>query len=479
MQETPDVTTPRSLAGFPAFEPMKLAAWVVEQAFPGEDVPHLVYIKDSFWEFYKGYWVRRSDGVMKSRLYQELEDAQAWVVTSKGHTLKRVQPSRHLIEDVLEALRSLPTVKRDFESIPVWLDGFDWNPEECVGFKDVVVRLHTDGSVETRPRTAAWFDVSVVPVDYQLTATCPLWERCIEQWSLGSTEWKTLLQRWMGYCIMNHRKYAKWLLMYEKSRAGKGTIARTIEHLVGAEGFQGAGVEDFTGVFALMGLETAKVLSLTEVHDTEKKVYERLGAILKRILGGDPHRIHIKYREPLNNVLIQAAPMMQANEMPKIPDRSGSISSKLLLLPFGWSTRDPGNQEDPYLKDKLAAELPGIALWALKGASDLMRTNGEFPVVADAAEAQEEFQIQNAPMDSFLEEFFVKNPEGFVSTGLLWDAWERWRLKHRKPAIYYQNTIRQAVKENTSWPLRFARPGGKARGLKGISVRVHDGTQDD
>ena len=70
-----------------------------------------------------------------------------------------------------------------------------------------------------------------------------LWLRCLDQWGCGSPEWATLLQRWMGYCLMNHRRYAKWLLMYGKARAGKGTIVAIVQKLVGNECFKSCGIE--------------------------------------------------------------------------------------------------------------------------------------------------------------------------------------------------------------------------------------------
>lgn len=65
------------------------------------------------------------------------------------------------------------------------------------------------------------------------------------------------------------------------------------------------------------------------------------------------------------NCIIPAAPIIQANDIPKLPDKAGSISSKMLVLPFNWSALDAGNKPDPGLLDKLMAELPQIAAWAL------------------------------------------------------------------------------------------------------------------
>lgn len=471
MQES--LTGPASKATWPSPEPMKVAAFIVADHW---GTNNLLYSRESFYEYYGNRWQRRSDSWMEANLYQLTEDLKVAIPkkTKEGTSYlatERFAPTVAKIRDLMAAVKSLPGVRRDFASLPVWLQKADSlpAPETCVGFDDRVIDLASQRAIN---RTANWFDLAAVPVRYDHEAACPLWEASIHQWSQGSSEWKTVLQRWMGYCLMNHRRYAKWLLMYGKSRAGKGTIVRIIQELVGHEAFRSVGVDSFSRTFALQGLENTKVLSFTEAYGTRPETYEKMTSLLKQVVGADPMEIDIRYKESLHNVVLPAAPMVQANEMPKLPDRSGSVSSKMVVLPFAWSARDPGQKENPNLSQQLLAELPGIAAWALQGARELTAANGAFPVLMEAEETIEVFQSQNAPMDPFLERYFVKNPNGFVAIDLLWDEWLKYCKWAVMPNRYTRNSIRAAIKENTSWPLKFHRPPENgSRGLKGLSLR--------
>lgn len=470
MPESPENTSVVT-GGLPEAEPMKVAAYIRNQEWPDG---RLIHFRGSFYEYYGDQWQRRSDDWMVDRLWRAAENVMVVQEDSRGREYaERYGPTNLKIQNLFAALRALPGVRRDVGHIPMWLAPGDSlpAPEMSIGFQDAVVTLEPLGVV---PRNQNWFDLAVVPANYDPEATCPLWEACLEQWSMGSEEWVTLLQRWFGYSLMNHRRYAKWLLMYGKTRAGKGVIARVLAALVGSECFQSAGVEDFEGGFVLEGFENTKVLSLTEAFGTERKTAERLNALIKRVVGGDPQRLHRKYKAALENVVIPAAPMMQANEIPSLPDRSGSVSSKMLLLPFHWSTRDPGSKEDSGLSEKLLKELPGIAMWALRGAVDLHSSGGLFPVLAEAEETRDAFSSTNSPMDAFLEKHFVKNGEGFVATDLIWERWLDWVKYNRQLNPYTRQGIRSAVKENTSWPLHFKRLTNGPRGLRGLSLRVQE-----
>ncbi len=56
--------------------------------------------------------------------------------------------------------------------------------------------------------------------------------------------------------------------------------------------------------------------------------------------------------------------MIVSNELPKLGDASGALSSRMLLLPLATSFY---GREDRGLTAKLLKELPSILLWAIAG----------------------------------------------------------------------------------------------------------------
>lgn len=456
-------------------EPMKIARRVLQDSFSVGGFQHLLFFRGHFWEYYGERWEKRDRRWMRHRLFQELEDAVVMKTVRTEEGTKQVgvrfAPDTKKVDNVLDALESLPEICRDYKTIPAWLKGHSSkpDPESLIGFADVLVPVGPEPRV-TLPRDPTWFDPCVVPVSYDPAAQCPVWRRCLGQWGRGSELWETLLRRWFGYCLMNHRRYSKWLLMKGKPRAGKGTIAKVLERLIGPAGFNSARGEQLKGDFNLMGFESSRVLSITEMDCEDKRIVTNMSALIKILVGGDPQNIPVKFQPPLMNVIIPAAPMVQANRVPRLPDIGGGVSTKMLILPFHWSALDPGQKLDHRLDQKLLEELPGIAAWAVCGARELEAGLG-FPVLEEAEEDLEEYRLENSPMDVFLDECFVRDPNGFVSTSLLESTWEQWRVRKKIATIIPKTRIRNEVMEKSSWSLSPYRIRNGPRGIVGLSPK--------
>jgi len=450
-------------------EPMKVAQWLLDTRFTADaSVPALVYFNGEWWEWFKDRWHVRDQEWLQDQVYPALEDATYLRETQHGTVRKRLSPTPELVRGVLQALRS--KARRDYRETPVWLRGHREKPSPAdqVAFDNSLYDLKTGKQMV---RDATWFDHQVLPVELDPNAKCPLWLKCLEQWSCGDEDWKTLLQRWFGYCLMNHRNYDKWLLMYGKSRAGKGVIARMLKRLLGETVMVSRSLEDLNGEFGLQGLQRARVLNLTELNELDAKSAGRVASIIKRVVGRDPQRINIKHGKALENVIINAAIMVQTNEIPKLPDVRGGVSNKMLVLPFNWSALDAGNKPDPDLDNKLAEELQGVAMWALEGAKALVRGEG-WPTVASAEAAMEVYESENNIFDSFLNDRCVRSEEGFVATALLWEEWRDWCRKHQVETRVDRIRLRSRLIDGSTWGLRATvRNNGRTKGLVGLSLK--------
>ena len=150
--------------------------------------------------------------------------------------------------------------------------------------------------------------------------------------------------------------------MYGKIRGGKGTITTVMRKLIGRAAFMSSSLEDLANEFGMDGLECSKVLAINEVNEMDSKGGERVCRVLKNIVGQDPMTINAKHQRQQRNVVINAAPMVQSNEIPVLPNKGRGLSGKMLVLPFDVSFE---GREDLALEDKLEEELQGIAMWAV------------------------------------------------------------------------------------------------------------------
>lgn len=452
-------------------EPVKVARVALRKQFTTEEgVRGLWRWRNDWWVLEDSVWRVVDEERVRDLMWLFLEDSVWQRATQNGVVLERVRPDKPKVDGVVRALEAL--VRIDAESVPLWLDRRpgDFPAGETVAFMDRLVNVKT---LETVERTPRWFDTAILPVAWEPDAQCPRWLQAVKEWGEGDPMWAELLARWMGYCLMGSRKYARWMLMYGKIRGGKGTISSVLRKLVGRDAFMGASLEDLAGGFGMDGLERTKVLSINEVSELEGKNGEKVCRVVKNIVGRDPMTVDAKYMRQQRNVVVNAAVMMQSNEIPVLPNKGRGLSGKMLVLPFEVSFE---GREDLDLEGDLERELPGIAAWAIRGAYRLENSGAaeRWPVPKASDRAVKMYHLQNNPFDAFLEARFVKRPGGFVSNVLLRAQWDAWVKANRIRMHVSMNLLPMKVVQGSSWDVRQTRLSeaqGHERGVEGLGLR--------
>jgi phage/plasmid-associated DNA primase len=280
----------------------------------------------------------------------------------------------------------------------------------------------------------------------------------------------------MGYSMMSHRRYAKWMLFHGKIRAGKGTIGTVMRWLVGGTGFVGKSLDEIAGSFGLDGLEFARVLCISEVSELDSREGEVAVRVLKNVLGRDPISINAKYKRQMRNIVVNAAPWMQANEIPQLPNKGRGLSGKMLVLPFERSFE---GKEQHNLMDVLKGELAGIAVWALHGAIRLEAADDreKFTPTESGKQVVRDYHLTNNPFDYFLEARFVKNRDGAVANEIVRREWKDWCRTNNVKLHVADNQLVSKLATESSWDLAKIRKGAEgSRVLSGLSLKKD---QDD
>ena len=447
-------------------EPMKVADSLLRGVFRTPSGKQGLWaFRGDFYQWYGDCWERREHEWVEDLCWKELEDAHYQDMGADGlPRIRRLAPNKQKIDNIIRGLAA--RVRIPHSNIPLWLKDPSKDAGSVIAFQDLLVDAKTG---EITERTEDWFDPVVLPINYNPGAECPRWMQCLKEWGNDDPEWSMLLMRWMGYCLMNHRRHARWLLMYGKVRSGKGTIGKVLQTLLGRDAFMNSSLDDLSNDFGLDGLEHSRVLCISEVSELDGREGEKATRVLKNIIGQDPVTVNVKYKRQMRNMIINAAPIVQANEIPTLPNKGRGLSSKMLVLPFDVSFE---GKEDPYLIDKLLSELEGIAAWATQGAIDLEAEDDRFPLPSRAGDAVQMYHLQNNPFDYFLEERFIRRETGFVATDLLWLQWKDWLKTNSIRNLHVaRNQLSIKIETQSSWVLRRHRPHGGKRGLKGLSLR--------
>jgi putative DNA primase/helicase len=120
--------------------------------------------------------------------------------------------------------------------------------------------------------------------------------------------------------------------------------------------------------------------------------------------------------------MIRARFTISVNELPRLPDASAALRSRLLLIPFNVSFE---GKEDVDLLDRLRDEIPAITNWALEGLQQL-RLHGRLIQPKSGTEILDDFVRYSSPVQAFLDDCCIICPNGELPAQELQAAWKIW-----------------------------------------------------
>ncbi len=446
-------------------EPVKVARQYLKERFPAE-TQTIWTIGNKTWVWYGDKWTCWDHATLTADLLVWLEDAKIELANGER---KRFVVYPKKVDDIQLCLAAITRLDRG--NPPLWMGGGPgWDPRWCVAFEDVVVHVKEDGTVETAERTPNWVDNVVLPCTWEKareTAT-PTWDRCMDQWSAGDANWKLRAMRWVGYCMVGYREYAKWLHPFGKSRSGKTTYTEVIHWLVGTNASIERTMKTLARKYGTHGIHEARTLVVSEVTQLERGDGEILEGILKQILGRNEVEAEQKYRDAVYQKS-NAAPMLVGNEMVLLPDSNKGLTSKMLMLPFAGSYL---GREDWELADKLREELPGIAYKAVQALGELrVAPHAEkWPVPAKEAALVARLRSKTHIGHAFLEGRFLQSGKSFVPFRTLWAEWGRYQNELGERLPMTRRHLFDWIEDASGWDVFRGEHGGN-RGFWGMGFR--------
>lgn len=245
--------------------------------------------------------------------------------------------------------------------------------------------LHLDAHPpELRAFSPHYFSLHQCPVPFDAAALCP---RFLGELVLSSMspEDAGLLQLMGGLYLTGRNNWQKMLILSGTGGAGKGTIARIVQGLVGMENVKQLRTRLLDERFELDNLDQASLLVGSDVDGDFLSC--RGAKVIKALTGGDPLTMETKggrKRDILgeHNVLITCNDRLRV----RLDGDESAWKRRLLLIEFH---RSAGRQIDDFDRILMEEEGSGILNWFLIGALRLRRlseSGRRFPLT----EAQED-----------------------------------------------------------------------------------------
>lgn len=274
------------------------------------------------------------------------------------------------------------------------------------------VDLRTGAARPSRPED---YCTKLAPVDFDPAAQAPTWldtvaKICGEHGKPGQPI-VGFLARWFGYCATGSTREQCFVIHHGGGSNGKSTILETMAKCLGDYAGAAApgllvvkkhGSDHPTGLADLRGLRS--VVS----HETDETAV-LADALIKQLTGGDRIRARFMARD-----FFEFAPthklQLVTNFRPQIRATDHGTWRRVILVPymvrFGSAeqvqTGEAAHVKDMTLADKLAAELPGILAWVVRGAVEWHQSGLRPPDAVRAA--SDEYRSESDRVAKFIAE---------------------------------------------------------------------------
>lgn len=347
---------------------------------------------------------------LRKLLYDTLGPAS--YVGAKGDLL-RWKPDAQKLNKVIDALGSEVLLSNRLQP-PVWTDG---RTDHVIACQNGLLRI---ADRELLPHDHRYFNTLALPFAHQRRARTPeRWLKFLAEVFPGDTQSQEMLQEWFGYVLSGRTDLQKLLMMIGPTRSGKGTIDKILAALVGRNNHVGLSAADLQGGFGMQVLLDKTVASFSDERMSVRA--KQFVSTLLRITGEDPITVHIKFQPDWSGQLGTRL-MLMSNELPPLPDSSGAIVGRVILLHMKESFL---GREDTALVKKLEEELPGILNWSLDGL-DRLTKRGHFLQPDSGSKLLGLLRQTASPIMQFAEEKCSLDPKAVVPKQLLYEMWRYW-----------------------------------------------------
>ncbi len=394
-----------------------LANAVLANSFNGGK--HLLRCADgSYWAFNERLWQSTSDAALGKLLMTEAAKSQP----SCANMQQLVSNAKKTLDYMLGGDEDLM--------------GFNADPLPVVNCANGEVWLDKGGKPELRPHDPASRLTSCLPVAFDPSATCPIFDETLLEIFDKASDPPGMARHcteFFGYGIQPRRDIPTFWLLIGHGANGKSKLLQTLQRLVGPASVMNAPIAKFQSdrfnIAALQG----KLLFIDDDMGADTHLDDGL---LKAISEAKEMSARHAYGERHFKFRCLALPVMAGNHYPTTSDNSHGLRRRAMVIPFDRQF-GPGEADKELFPKIWQSELPGVLNRALEGLARL-RQRGDFMPPADCIRAAQEFMTHANPLLAFVEDGTVADPNGHALLRDFREAMTEWATGQgmKKPVPY-------------------------------------------
>lgn len=411
-------------------------------------------------------WVRDDTGEVMRRAKDTVRAIYTEITSIDGKA-ERTELGEHAIHSESSArLHAMVLLAESEKGVATTADKLDLNPW-LLNVENGTLDLKTG---VLRPHDRADLITKLAPVAYDPTATCPRFERFLEEVQ-PDPERRAYLKRLAGYTATGVIREHVLPINYGAGRNGKGVFTNILLHVLGdyaitvpTELLMAKQHDDHpTGRADLHGCRLA-VAAETEQNRALAT------SLVKQLTGGDAiaaRRMHKDFFRftPTHKLVLST------NHRPVVKETKDAIWDRVHLVP--WEVRFAPEKQDLALGEKLQSEAPGILRWIVEGCLEWQRLGLAAPPAVVAATAQ--YRTDMDTLGDFVAESCVMESAGRVSRPTLRKAYETWADEIGLRYKLDPKAFADALRERGCVELSSMREAGRpkpVRGWQGIRLQT-------
>lgn len=279
------------------------------------------------------------------------------------------------------------------------------------------------------------FNTKLAPVDFDPDATCPAFDKFLDELMLGRQGLVAFLRRYFGYCLTADVSEQVLVVLHGGGSNGKSTLLDILRAVFGDYGMQAstdllmapsAGVERHsTELTDLFGMRLC-----VAIENEEGRQFAE--ARVKQLTGGDRVRAR-RMREDHWEFPPTWKLALATNHKPSIRGTDDAIWRRIRLVPFDVRAVDPTEEtpqppftiaRDAGLLDRLRQEKAGILAWLVRGCLEWQRNGLGTPEEVRAATRG--YRDSEDVLHAFLEERCIVGKQYSVAASAVFDEYQSW-----------------------------------------------------
>ena len=403
--------------------PYTTAKQFLEARFSTEDGYKLVHYASDFHTHKGTHYNPIEEATIRSELYKHLENCKKQ--DRKGN-LTPFNATQANVTNIMDSVKALTHLEQAPDTKPpVWLASFAPNKppaEKLVSMQNGLFHLGEDILL---PHSLGFYNQHSLPFNYDPQATCPQWDKFLDDIWPNDPESKALLMEYIGYILSNDTKQQKFLSVIGPRRSGKGTINKILVALLGQNNVVSPQLEELCDTFALQSWLGKPLAAFTDARLTGKNAAGVVSQLL-RIVGSDTITVNRKNKEAWSGYLPTRI-IMYSNEALQLSENSNALTGRMLVLQMSNSFY---GKEDVRLDEKLTTELAGIFNYAMRANKERLARAGEKFIQPESGRATLEMAAElGNPISSFVDEALVLDLDAKADKDDVFTVYKRWAHK--------------------------------------------------